>query len=756
MSMRLSIMRFLLFTLLLSVKTSLFAIAYPDFEVDGIWYDITEPGQEVTVTSKYPNYEGNIIIPSEVIYDGITYSVTSISDHAFSGCSGMTSVTIPNSVTSISSFAFQNCKGLTSVHISDIAAWCNISFKDNPLTYAHHLYLNGKEVSDLIIPNSVTSIGDIAFRNCIGLTSVTIPNSVTSIGKMAFYECIGLTSVTIGNSVISIGDMAFLGCSGLTSVTIPNSVTTIGDHAFVNCTSITSVTIGSSVNSIDDAFGGCYSIDTVYYYAKEFYSKNFVSSSVIKVGLNSVVLGEDVEIVNTENSIRNIRCISHTPPQLHYDDSFYHVWSLEVPYGNSLKYAMDENWGKIPIIYSVDNNTKYYPILISSKGEKVVSIYGNTDGYEAREGEDVVVESYGKLSNHPLIMQNTQNISDILYGGGTFTFKPSEQLETNMINTYDYPLLDITLSESGTLIDKINMDDILGIENLKISGDINGTDLLVIRKMENLKLLDLKEGHIVNGGMSYYKNYVTSKNRIGNEFFSNNQKLYTVILPQDITEICEHSFWGCSELRTVSIPKTVKTMNASIFPSCDKFHSVHIEDLAAYCLIKFNNITWKYHERDMYLNDKKIVDLIIPEGVQSIGGYAFDHLYGLNSLVIPSTVTKIGESAFYCPIKESVICLNTTPPEIYRSTFDETTYENTTLYVPKGCKTLYWLHPYWENFKNIVELEESGINDITVDHSPKSKGVYTIDGVKLSANADNIENLRKGIYIINGEKVVIK
>ena len=112
-------------------------------------------------------------------------SVTSIGPVAFGNCSGLTSVTIPNSVTSIGSDAFGYCSGLTSVHISDIAAWCNIDFDDsdsNPLSYAHHLYLNGEEVKDLVIPNSVTSIGEHAFYYCSGLTSVTIPNSVTSIG----------------------------------------------------------------------------------------------------------------------------------------------------------------------------------------------------------------------------------------------------------------------------------------------------------------------------------------------------------------------------------------------------------------------------------------------------------------------------------------------------------------------------------------------------------------------------------------------
>ena len=139
----------------------------------------------------------------------------SIWDYAFSGCSGLTSVTIPNSVTSIGDYAFSGCSDLTSVYISDIAAWCNIDFKSgssNPLSHAHHLYLNGEEVKDLVIPNSVTSIGDLAFYDCSGLTSVTIPNSVTSIGDYAFWGCSGLTSVTIPNSVTSIGWGAFSGC----------------------------------------------------------------------------------------------------------------------------------------------------------------------------------------------------------------------------------------------------------------------------------------------------------------------------------------------------------------------------------------------------------------------------------------------------------------------------------------------------------------------------------------------------------------
>ena len=142
--------------------------------------------------------------------------VKSIGSWAFSGCTSLTSITIPNSVTSIGKSAFESCYSLTSI----------------------------------TIPNSVTSIGRSAFQSCSSLTSITIPNSVTSIGDYAFYYCTSLTSITIPNSVTSIGHYVFEGCSSLTSITIPNSVTSIGERAFGFCTSLTSITIPNSVTSI--------------------------------------------------------------------------------------------------------------------------------------------------------------------------------------------------------------------------------------------------------------------------------------------------------------------------------------------------------------------------------------------------------------------------------------------------------------------------------------------------------------------------
>ena len=248
--------------------------------------DFTIPSVVPSGENSYKVYSiGNSAFSSCSSLTSITIpeGVTSIGISAFFNCSSLTSITIPEGVTSIGNSAFSNCSSLTSISLpSTLTSIGNSAFSGCSSLEAFYgngnsyytiddnralivaggktllAYAAANPATSYSIPKGVTLIGDYAFRDCSSLTSITIPEGVTSIGISAFYGCSGLTEITIPEGVTSIGVSTFSGCSGLTEITIPEGVTSIGISAFSGCSSLTSITLPSTVTSIGrSAFRDC-------------------------------------------------------------------------------------------------------------------------------------------------------------------------------------------------------------------------------------------------------------------------------------------------------------------------------------------------------------------------------------------------------------------------------------------------------------------------------------------------------------------
>lgn len=254
-------------------------------EVVAVWnslYDCSVGSGETTIT-RYKGSEAEPAIPAILggfpvtkigasAFSGrtgitritIPEGITSIGASAFSGCSKMVRVDIPSSLTEIGDNAFFACSEMTGTYITDLSAWCAISFADydaNPLFISHNLFLNDKLVEELTIPRDVTSIGSYAFYNCIQLTTLnTDQSSLAEIGDFAFNGCTGLTKLgRFPNSLTAIGRSAFSGCSALTNIEgFPNNLSSLGSSAFSGCSKLSNVALPMGLTAIpENAFSGC-------------------------------------------------------------------------------------------------------------------------------------------------------------------------------------------------------------------------------------------------------------------------------------------------------------------------------------------------------------------------------------------------------------------------------------------------------------------------------------------------------------------
>ena len=320
----------------------------------------------------------------------------------------------------------------------------------------------------------------------------------------------------------------------------------------------------------------------------------------------------------------------------------------------------------------------------------------------------------------------------------------------------------IKLEKAGTLPDKIGSTKKFQITNLKIIGEINGTDLRMIHEMAGnkgtnsvnsstngmLSVLDLSDAKIVKGGDYYFHtdNYFcyTSNDKIGDYAFFGCSRLTSIALPSGVTEIGEDAFWGCSGLTSITLPSGVTKIGNSAFSDCSGLTSItlpsgvtEISESAFYNCSGLTSITLPSSVTKIgetaFSYCSGLTSITLPSALTEIGNWAFNECSGLTSITLPSGVTEIGEFAFHrCSGLTSIYVYTEKLPKMGRSVFGDCDAKKCTVYVPKGTYDDYWLSEFGY-FENIVEFDPTGINNVITSNDAKELSRYSLNGQRLSA-----------------------
>ena len=562
---------------------------------------------EISFGSSWSNplhYAHDLYLNGELVKDlNIPDGVTSIGRDAFKGCIGLTSVMIPDSVTNIGEGAFSDCSGLTAVYIADIDKWREISFGDflsNPLRYAHNLYLNGELVKDLKIPDGVTIIGDFTFEGCSGLTSVEIPDGVTSIGRAAFSGCSGLTSVKMPNAVTSIGELAFYGCSGLTNVTISDSVKSIEYSTFSGCSGLTNVEIPDGVTSIGaGAFSNCSNLNRVA-----------IPDSVTSIE-SSAFSKCDASLFDT-STIYGVKLVDG--------------WAVgtTVAISGELDLTNARGIGS----YAFNNCSGLTNVILPSSATCIGSC-----AFEGCSGLTNITVPNNMIGIGREAFRGCTGLASVTIGNSVTSIGDDAFSGCSGLTS-------VTIPSSVTSIGERAFYGCNGIKNVIVPQYIcsSGLSRVFPDTITNVAILD---------GVKI----------IGNFAFYGCRNLTEIIIPDSVEAIGDSAFEYCYCLKRITLGKGLSRIGRRAFYGCQQLEDVYITDLSAYIGIDYDTYASPLlYGAQLYLNDDLIREVVVPDGITSIGDYVFYGCDSITNVTIGSSVTSIGANAFSgCAITDLIV-----------------------------------------------------------------------------------------------------
>ena len=602
-------------------------------EQDNIYYRI-DSCRAVVISGMYP-YIGEVNIPETISHNRTVYPVTAIDRAAFRDCSDLTSVSIPRTVSAIGEHAFVGCTALDSVEISDLCLWCGIDFESetaNPCYHAHRLFLKGEEITELVIPDSVSLISSYAFSGCTSIHSVNIPSTVTEIGAAAFSNCSSLSAINIDStnpvydsrdscnaiiwterdiliagckntiipgSVTAIGNWAFYACKDLTSIHIPNSVTVIGFEAFYQCSSLMGVNIPNAVTTIGyQAFYGCTSLRQMH-----------IPASVRSIG---------------ESAFEYCPSLS----------------SMSVAAGNPRYDSRDECNA---IIETSDNTllagccNTVIPSTVTTIGDYAFS------GCSTLTSVDIPV---GVTAVGDYAFRGCSSLRSAIFPAGLTSIGASAFFECASLNRVDIPSSVETIGgfafERCPAIYRINVE--------------SGNPTYDSRDSCNA-IIETATGKLMAGCMNTV--IPATVTAIGDNAFSGCFMLTRADIPKSVTAIGHYAFTGCTSLSSISIPGTVTSIGDAAFNGCSALSVLNIP----------NSVT--AIGQAAFGGCSSLESISLPKSVASIGDYEFFGCTLLKEINLPNTVKSIGTAAFRGCISLDRINIPKSVTAIGRSAFRE-------------------------------------------------------------------------------------
>ena len=709
---------FLLPILLCTCMMQLFAATWTDGNgvtwtfVNNQYWENNSYHERWTITG-VANYGDDVVVP-EVVYEGETpHTITMIGSSLFQDNRTLTSVALPTTIKTIDSYAFKGCQALTTItgtENCEYIAYYSFASCSNLIqidlssckTIATEAFSNCSNLSNVVSLAQCQTVSSWAFYQCTSLQTVNLGDN-TTIGEYAFYSCSSLTSLGSLKGA-SIGYYAFCGCSSLAAVDISQSAS-LGSNAFRDCSNLTTVGDLSAYTAISDyVFNGCSKLESV-----DLSNCRSIGKSAFQncYKLQNVDLGEVTTIgesafsgCNKLETVGDISDFTIIPNNLF--SGCVKLQNVNLPNVTSIGPSAFSGCStltnmSLPEATTIGSSAfSSCTALTDISLPKVLSI-----GSYAFSGCSVLNEPSITSTDLVTVGENAFNTPGTItlmattppalaannaFGSLMVVRVPDASLaayrdaekwsdfKARIVGIgaqLEYDVNVTAQTDHSGLADAIGEENLGQVVTLKVSGNINGYDIMVMRnKMDNLHYLDLADANIVANDYEYYTGYHTEDNILGTNSFRELTKLLTVKLPKTITKLGNNAFYACYNIKEVEFQTGLETIGNDAFHGCGNLKTVELkEGLRTIGSSAFSGNYFYIAGNYQSGRAPKFEEIILPDGLVTIGSSAFYNNTSLKRIAFPSTLTNIGDNAFNNCSQLGIISLPTNLQRIESSTF---------------------------------------------------------------------------------------